>query len=250
MDTTVELLDCGSLAAPLSMFEAGGADARVELPVPAWLIRHRGQTAVIDCGMHEELTRPGELLDLVSLFFDLDVDPQRLIAAQLEARDVDPAAVDLVVLTHLHFDHVGGLAQLPNARVVVQEPEWRAGMDDELAALNTFRREDYDLGHEVMTLDGEHDLFGDGVVTCLPTPGHSPGHQSVRVRLADQEIVICADCAYFGRTLTGGALPPGSFDRAQHEASIERLASLGRAGATLIPGHDAAAFATLPARLA
>lgn len=231
------------------MFEADGGDTTMEVPVPAWLIRHGDDLALFDCGMHRDLTAPGPMRDVVELFFGLGIDDDRMIDARLRAAEVDPGDIDVVVLSHLHFDHVGGLAQIPNARVLVQAAEWAAGFDADLAAANSFNPLDFDLGHDVVRVDGDHDVFGDGRVTCVATPGHTPGHQSLRVRLADREIVLCADCAYFGETLAGGPLPAIGHDHAQQAASIERLVGLRSAGAVLVPGHDAQVMANLPAML-
>jgi len=249
MNLSIEPLACGTLTAGRSMFESGADDSPRDLPVPAWLIRHGDDIALFDCGMHVDLATAGSAREVVELFFGLDVTADNMIAARLIANEVDPSDVDLVILSHLHFDHVGGLAQLPNARVVVQRDEWAAGFDADLAAANTFNPTDYDLGHEILQVDGEHDVFGDGRVVCVPTPGHTPGHQSLRVRLADREIVLCADCAYFAETVDGGPLPPIGHDHEQQAASLDVLRSMRTAGATLIPGHDAAVMTSLPAML-
>ncbi|MEZ5246013.1 MAG: N-acyl homoserine lactonase family protein [Acidimicrobiales bacterium] len=249
MDMTIEPLSCGTLTAGRSMFETGADDSAVELPVPAWLIRHGDDLALFDCAMHTDLTTPGPAREVVELFFGLGVGAHDMVASRLRERDVDPDDINIVILSHLHFDHAGGLAQLPNARVLVQRDEWAAGLDPDLAAANTFNPTDYDLGHDIVTLDGEHDVFGDGRVVCIPTPGHTPGHQSLRVRLADREIVLCADCAYFAETLDGAPLPPIGHDAERQAESIQLLRSLRTAGATLIPGHDAEVFASLPERL-
>ncbi len=249
MTITIDRLDCGTLTAASAMFESGGSDAPVTVPVPAWLIRHPRGNVLFDCGMHPDLTTPGPLLDVVSLFFTVGLDDDQLIGRALATTGVSPHEIDLVVLSHLHFDHAGGLVELPEARLVVQGVEWHAGFDSDLEAANSFRRDDYDLGHDVLAVDGEHDLFGDGLVTCVPTPGHTPGHQSLRVRLADREVVLCGDCAYFERTLDGGPLPPISYDPASQADSIAMLRSMRAQGTTLVPGHDSLAFAALPPQL-
>lgn len=249
MDVVIEPLACGTLTAGRSMFEAGAGDEPTEIPVPAWLIRHGDDLALFDCGMHTDMTVDGPAREVVELFFALGISTDDLVANRLERAGVDPADIDIAILSHLHFDHVGGLAQIPNARVLVQRDEWAAGFDADLAAANTFNPTDFDLGHDIVQVDGEHDVFGDGLVTCIPTPGHTPGHQSLRVRLVDQEIVLCADCAYFTTTLDGGPLPGIGHDHAQQAASIERLRDLRTRGASLIPGHDPEVFGALPARL-
>ncbi len=249
MGISVELLSCGSLSAPTSFFEQGASDEVSVLPVPAWLIRHPKGLVLFDTGMHKDLLEPGELLDTVELFFSLDIGPDAMVEAQLNERQVGADDIDIVVLSHLHFDHSGGLAQIPNARVLVQQADWDAGLDDEASAANAFRREDYDLGHDVVALSGEHDVFGDGSVMCLPTPGHTPGHQSLQVKLDSETVVLCADCAYFERTLHGGALPPLGFSDDQQHQSIAKLQALGAAGAHLIPGHDEAYLKNLEPKL-
>jgi glyoxylase-like metal-dependent hydrolase (beta-lactamase superfamily II) len=249
MTLSIEPLGCGTLTAGTEMFEVGGDATPITVPVPTWLIRHPSGTVLFDCGMHEDLTVAGPLLDSVSLFYDVGLDEGHLVSSQLAARDIDPGEIDVVVLSHLHFDHAGGLSQVPNARIVVQRAEWAAGLDDDLAAANTFRREDYDLGHDVELVEGEHDLFGDGRVACIPTPGHTPGHQSLRVRLGSGEVILCGDCAYFERTLDGGPLPPFGHDAEQQTRSIEQLRSMRAGGARLIPGHDPQVFDSLPSSL-
>lgn len=246
---TISPLDCGSLTAPRNMFEQGATDEPVELPVPAWLVHHPRGTVLFDTGMPPDLTGPGELTDAVGLVFDVGLTTDQLVDRRLEAAGVGASDIDVVVLSHLHFDHTGGLALVPDARVVVQRDEWAAGADDDLAAANKFRANQYRLGHDVILADGDHDLFGDGLVTCIATPGHTPGHQSLRVRLGHVEVVLASDCAYFTTTLDGGSLPPFGHDRAAHAASLDRLRGMRAAGTDVIPGHDRAVFDALPARM-
>jgi glyoxylase-like metal-dependent hydrolase (beta-lactamase superfamily II) len=238
---------CGRLRGDLGRLMEGG-EGEVELPVPAYLIEHPKGTALFDTGMHPDCQRDpaARLGDRLAKLFAFDYRPGEEIGARLRAIGRDPERVDLVVASHFHFDHVGGNALIPNAVMVVQEREWQAGMDPDLAALRGFDRRDFDLGHPVHKISGEHDLFGDGSVLCLPTHGHTPGHQSLKLRLDRGEVVLAADACYFCRTLRERRLPRFVHDRDAMLASLERLARLEAGGARIFFGHDAEFWRGVP----
>jgi glyoxylase-like metal-dependent hydrolase (beta-lactamase superfamily II) len=179
--------------------------------------------------------------------FQISFAPGEELSARLAGRGVDPGEVRWLVTSHLHFDHVGGNAQLPRARWVLQRREWEAARDDEWRARNFVDPRDYDLGHDRLLVDGEHDLFGDGAVVCLPTFGHTPGHQSLRVRTVGGDVVLTADACYLRRTLEDGVLPPNAFDAEAMRASLARLRALRDGGARLVFGHEPEGWDPRPA---
>jgi N-acyl homoserine lactone hydrolase len=130
--------------------------------------------------------------------------------------------------------------------MLVQRSEWEAGMDPDIAEPHGYNRRDFDLGHKRLLIDGEHDVFGDGSVICLATYGHTPGHQSLRVRLDGGEVVLAADSCYFCRTLRERRLPRRVHDRAAMLASLDRLAALEAGGARIFYGHDPEFWQTVP----
>jgi len=140
------------------------------------------------------------------------------------------------VLTHLHFDHAGGLALLPaSVPVVVQRAEWEAGRDRAAIERNFLLPRDYaDAAANLVLVDGDHDLLGDGSVQLLSTPGHTPGHQSVRVG----DLVIGADVAHYAVTLDDHRFPSFGEDLEAQRRSAERLRELRDSGLTVLPGHD------------
>ena len=95
-------------------------------------------------------------------------------------------------------------------------------------------------------LDGEYDVFGDGTVVCLPTDGHTPGHQSLRLRLGSGDVVLAADACYFCQTLRERRLPRYVHDREAMLASLDRLDALERSGARIFFGHDPIFWQTVP----
>ncbi len=240
-------MTCGYLTGQLGyLMEGGTGEAR--LPIPAYFIEHPTGTALFDTGMHPDCQRDpvARLGERINGLFAFDFSPGEEVSARLEAMGRDPARIDVIVNSHLHFDHVGGNALVPNATVVVQKREWQHGMDPELAVLRGFNRRDFDLGHKVMQIDGEHDLFGDGSVVCLPTHGHTPGHQSLLLKLPSGEVVLAGDACYFCQTLRERRLPKNVYDRPQMLASLERLAQLQTGGARIFFGHDDAFWKSVP----
>lgn len=135
---------------------------------------------------------------------------------------------------------------MPNADVVVQRAEWEAGHDADTIRSNFYDPKDYDTGHRMHVVEGEHDLFGDGRVVCVPTFGHTPGHQSLRVRLDGVEVVLASDACYLRRTLEELHLPSVVHDREGMLASLRRPRALRDAGARIFYGHDPEFWATVP----
>jgi len=232
-------MTCGYLSGSLGILMEGG-QGDITVPVPAYLIDHPKGTLLFDTGMHPDCQRDpaARVGPALAQLFRFDFRKGEDIGARLEAIGRDPQRIDLIVNSHLHFDHVGGNACIPNATVMVQRDEWQAGLEPESAMAQGFNPRDYDLGHPVKLVDGEHDLFGDGRVVLLPTPGHTPGHQSLKLRLDSGEIVLAADACYFCRTLRERRLPPVAHDHAQMLQSLDRLASLEAGGARIFFGHD------------
>lgn len=238
---------CGWLEGDLGRLMEGG-EGRVRLPIPAYLVEHPKGRLLFDTGIHRDCQSDpqGRLGDRLTQLFSFDYHAGEDIAARLEAIGRDPARIDLVVNSHFHFDHVGGNALVPNATMVVQRKEWEAGSDPDIAARHGYDRRDFDLGHKLRLADGECDVFGDGAVVCLPTPGHTPGHQSLKLRLASGEVVLAADSCYFCRTLRERRLPRFVHDRGLMLDSLDRLARLEAAGARIFFGHDAAFWRDVP----
>ncbi|HWA62578.1 MAG TPA: N-acyl homoserine lactonase family protein, partial [Caulobacteraceae bacterium] len=212
---------------------------RVQVPVPFYVIEHPDGIALFDCGLHAAV---GDADDsyrkaLQSQGLDITFGPDETVTRHLERLHIDPARIRYVVLSHLHFDHAGGLHQVPNATLVVQRQEWTAGFDPDMAARYFLPRRFYDLGHKVQLVDGEHDLFGDGRVTCIPTPGHTPGHQSLRVRTEAGDHILVSDACYNAEVVQTRAFPAYS-DQAAMNRSLDRLLALRGPQTVMVFGHD------------
>jgi glyoxylase-like metal-dependent hydrolase (beta-lactamase superfamily II) len=239
-------LTCGWLTGPLDGFLAGES-GRLRVPVPCFVVDHPRGKVLFDTGMHVQTqTDPKARLGWMADVFDVEFHPGEEIAARLAHIDIDATCVDYLINSHLHFDHVGGNHAIINAQVIVQRAEWQAGRDSDLIQSNGYNRADYDLGHDVHQVDGEYDLFGDGTVVCIPTYGHTPGHQSLRVRLGKREVILASDACYLRRTLEQLHLPSVVHNAEMMLGSLERLRELQAAGAEIFYGHDPEFWATVP----
>ena len=236
---------CGQFHSPGAGL--GMAAERVSVPIPFYVIEHPDGVALFDCGLHADLGDPADPYRQALRAQDLDVSlaPEETTAAHLQRLDIDPAHVRHVVTSHLHFDHAGGLHQLPNAQIVAQRLEWQAGADRELAARYFLPRRFFNLGHPVKLVDGEHDLFGDGSVTLTPSFGHTPGHQSVRVRSEMGDHILVGDACYNCRVVETRRFPVYA-DHGQMNRSLDALLALRGPQTVMIFGHDPSQWGETP----
>jgi glyoxylase-like metal-dependent hydrolase (beta-lactamase superfamily II) len=235
---------CGSVTGPFRGEEAGD----LRLPVPCYLIDHPQGKALVDTGLHPGVRRdPHDRVGWVADVLKLELPEGEDVAARLAALGTDPGELRYLVNTHMHFDHAGGNGLVPaSVELVVQARELEAANDQEGIEANFYNPDDYGQQRPVTAVEGEHDLFGDGTVMLLPTPGHTPGHQSLRVRRAGGDLVVCADACYFADWMDSEETPPYGFDKEQEVASIRNLRALRDDGVRMIYGHDPDQWATLP----
>ncbi|MGE3772477.1 MAG: N-acyl homoserine lactonase family protein [Gammaproteobacteria bacterium] len=246
MTAKLYAMTCGYLTMPVELLIEGGTGT-LEVPIPAYLIEHRKGVALFDSGMSLLVQKDKQrALGPLEPYFQVNFEPGEEIAARLADIGRDGEHVDYLINSHLHFDHAGGNALIPNARVVVQKKEWEAGHVPELIEANYYDPRDYDHGHDVLVVDGEHDVFGDGSVRCLPTPGHTPGHQSLQLQTESGEVVLCGDACYLRRTLDEMRLPRIVSDRDAMMQSLQKLKELQRRGARIMYGHDPEFWRTVP----
>jgi N-acyl homoserine lactone hydrolase len=241
----VTQLDGGAFTSAAGIWRSGESlGTMVRFPVPVYLIEAGEERILVDTGLH-----PGAVADSAEHYDG--AENMRNFRLEQEvgiAEQVDLGAVTKVVMTHLHFDHAGGLELLPaSVPVYLQRSEWEAGCDPEAIAKNFFLPRDYEgVADQVVLVEGDHDLLGDGLVELLSTPGHTPGHQSVKV---GDRLVIGGDVTHFAAGLDDHRFPLFGDDLDAQRASAERLRALREAGALVRPGHDPEVLAPGPVEL-
>lgn len=172
----------------------------------------------------------------------------RTLVDQLAQIGVTPAQITVLAFSHTHGDHVGNGNLFTAATLYIQQAEYDAAFGPEPARFG-FVPATYEKlrGNPVVKLHGDHDIFGDGSVRIVATPGHTPGHQSLLVRLPRTgAVVLSGDVAHFSENFVERRVPGFNFDREQSRASMDRVDALVKAEhAQLWINHDSAQSATL-----
>lgn len=163
----------------------------------------------------------------------------KTLASQLEQLGVRPSDIRYVAISHTHPDHIGNVEMFPQATLLVQKGEY------EWPGPNNAPR--FKPGHPVSRLEGDKDVFGDGSVTIISTPGHTPGHQSLMVRLPKTgALVLSGDAVHFQSNWENRRVPSINYDRDKTLASMQRIADLlAQEHAQLWINHDRAQRDTL-----
>jgi N-acyl homoserine lactone hydrolase len=158
----------------------------------------------------------------------------KTLAAQLDQLGVKPSDIKAMAVSHTHPDHIGNVEMFPAAMLYVQKAEYEwPGVDNQ----PRFKPE-----HPVTKLDGDRDVFGDGSLIILSTPGHTPGHQSLLVRLPHTgAIVLSGDAVHFKSNWENRAVPTLNFSKEQTLASMQKISeTLTKENAQLWINHDRA----------
>ena len=220
------------------------------VPVTSFLVSHPSGKLLFDTGVHcqarlDPLARLGaERMKRLAVKSQAGDD----VVPQLATLGLMPDDIRFVANSHLHFDHCGGNEFFPRATFLVQRPELESARRPGFVPGYNPSPIDFDHPLDYRMIEGEHDVFGDGSVILFPTYGHTPGHQSLRVRAGKQGQIVCAsDACYTRENMDRDVLPKILWDASVMSESLAALRKLrDQVGATMFYGHDPAQWQATP----
>jgi len=239
-DVSLTRLDCGTPQAPTAVNQRFSdtyayGDLKLQFVYSCYVIKHGDDYLLWDTG--HAMTAP-------------NVAPKVSVVDQLAKIDVKPEQIKYVGISHYHADHTGQVASFPKSTVLIGQGDWDAISSPKPAQGVNFKPfESWIKGEskvEALTLD--KDVFDDGTVIVLRTPGHTPGHSSLLVKLPQTgAVVLVGDAIHFRENYDAFGVPTFNTDRAQTVASIERIKKIAsNLKATIIIQHDARDLDKLP----
>ena len=204
------VLDCGTIQTrDLSLFNPQlTKGAQMDMAVPCYLIKHPTKgTLVWDAGLQDKISESNHGVDASQGAFHLTV--KKTMLSQLQEIGVDPKEVTYFAPSHLHLDHSGNANYFANSKLLMQQSEYRVAFSKDAANYG------FDISHysalkdaKHIILKGDHDVFGDGSTIILSTPGHSPGHQSLYIKLPETgPVILSGDLYHFKENRTNYGIP-------------------------------------------
>jgi glyoxylase-like metal-dependent hydrolase (beta-lactamase superfamily II) len=246
-DLRIYFFSCGTLKTYTQYIKMNeGMGEEYEVPVPFFLITHPRGNVLFDGGNALETAQDaaGHWGEAVVGIYEPHMSEDDFCVNQLQNMDVDPASVRYVVQSHLHLDHSGAIGHFPNAQYVVQRRELEYAYAPQWFQAPAYIRADFDQPVDWLFLYGEqddnYDLFGDGTIKLLFTPGHAPGHMSLVIDLEETgPMVLTADAAYVMDHYNNLALPGLMHSASDVADSVQKLRrTADRLEATVVTGHD------------
>jgi N-acyl homoserine lactone hydrolase len=222
------VLYCGDIALDDASSFTPGATGPGALSVTCYLIKHRQGWLLFDTGIPDNIaSMPNGFKSQVGMWTS-----KRTLVSQLAELGLKPSDINYLALSHSHPDHVGNVGEFSAATLVVQKAEYDWPLPDGKPRFNPAQR--------VIKAEGDRDVFGDGSVVLISTPGHSPGHQCLLVRLPKTgAVLLTGDSVHTKANWDGHRAPARNFNVPQSLESLDRMAAvLKENNAQLWIGHE------------
>jgi N-acyl homoserine lactone hydrolase len=243
----MHVLSGGRLRMRKSIFFSGADRSEtIELPVPAFLIRHPQGNVLFDTGCHPSVAdhasdRWGGLAKVMVPIAKAEDN----VVDGLAALSFTPDDVDAVIASHLHPDHCGCNAFFKRATIMCHAKEAAAARAAE-SEKQGYIRADWDLQMPFDEIAGARDVYGDGRIVVISLPGHTPGTVGALVDLdRSGSFLLASDALSMRAFLDGEILPRNTWNMEEFAKSLAEIRHIEKGGATVICGHDDAQWQRL-----
>jgi len=240
-------LDCGRATSKDSGFfsDTGEYDGKPgAVVVPCFLVRHSKGTLLWDTGLSDKIAESPNGVDSEGVHMSM----ARTLARQLQELGLSAGDVTYVAFSHLHFDHTSNANAFDASTWIMNgsDLKWALGTPTPFgvdpASFSAYSKA------KTKMIEGDYDVFGDGAVRILKTPGHTPGHQVLLLQLRKSGTVILSGDLYHLRdNRKFRRIPTFNSSRAETLASIDRIETIVKnRKARFVVQHDPVDFAALP----
>lgn len=220
---TLEILDGGTVVAnKLELFSEGDlyVGESKQFVDPIYIINHPNGRLIWDAGLPEGLVASPEPVTPPGGAFT--ISRKDSIGNQLKALNLAYDDFKYIALSHIHFDHTGSANYFKNASWLVQENEYDFITSDSIQKTQAIIYEPIKELTNVIKLNGDFDVFGDGTVIIKSTPGHTIGHQSLYLDLGfEKPILLTGDLYHFEENRESKVAPQFNYDIPQTKQSME-----------------------------
>lgn len=245
-DIKLYMLQTGILKCKENNIKMNASEDPYEIPVPWYLIVHPEGNIIIDGGNAVEVVDDpvGYWGGITDVYYPMMEKEEGCVEA-CRNLGIDPESIKYVLQSHLHLDHTGALGRFPNAKYVVFRNEYDYSNNPDWFAAGGYIRKDLDRpGIDWQFLDPEKDavfdLFGDGTIKMIYTPGHAVGHSSFLITLPNTgAVVLCVDAAYTVDHWEEKVLPGFLASAVDAVNSVKKLRKIAKeTDALVVTGHD------------
>jgi N-acyl homoserine lactone hydrolase len=237
------------ITVPKSLLMHGAPPDPITVPCPAYLIEHPKGLVLFDTGCHPKVADDPSYWGPMGSALQVKYPKEMFLDRQIQALGYKMNDIKYVVVSHLHLDHTGYLHAFPKARFLIMANELRYAYWPDPYLRGAFIFEDIvpTRNFDWLELDGDFDLFDDGSLHMLKTPGHTPGECSLYVRLPNRKILLVGDTIHIREQLVTGNAMTLDTDPVQATLSIQRVKAIrDMHEATVWISHDPEDWAELP----
>jgi N-acyl homoserine lactone hydrolase len=256
-DHELHVLNCGTLTFPRYGIYYNGGEEEITVPIPAYLLTHPEGHVVYDTGFPLACATDPHHFAEPLWGYKPGMTRENHIVEQVKAAGFDEDEIRYVVQTHLHFDHVGAIGHFKDSEFLIHRDDWDYAHNADWFIEFAYPAADIDQNGvrwkflDDLNTENEHDVYGDGRIRLVQSPGHSPGMLSLIAQLDDSSVLLTGDAVVTVDHWRDEALP-WFLDAPACARSTARLRQIaqdeGIDADHVIFGHDAEQYAQLESR--